>query len=286
MTAPLPPAESSAVGPERARSPWLIGSPHGALRPFLARDYAGFAERPAPHQLVLPASAAVPFVLRVNDPLDRPPAFVLGVHDSYMTMPEACAPEYVEVWLAPLGAYSLLGVPMTMIRGYTIDLDMMFGSAALRLADRVREAPTWESRFALVDEFLLERLDRGPQPAPEVRWAWHRLTTTAGAAPIGRIAKDVGWSHKHLIAKFKQQIGVSPKTAARLIRFESVWRRLDQAGPLRWGDVAADSGFADQAHLDREFRRFTGTTPTDFVAAAARHFDQVNSVQDTIAGVP
>jgi methylphosphotriester-DNA--protein-cysteine methyltransferase len=75
----------------------------------------------------------------------------------------------------------------------------------------------------------------------------------------------VGWSHKHLIAKFKQQIGVGPKTAARLVRFDQVWRRLDERRPLDWGQVAADSGYADQAHLIRDFREFTGTTPTDFV---------------------
>jgi AraC-like DNA-binding protein len=262
-----PASESPAMSPERARSPVAVGSPHAELRPFLARDYAGFTETSVPHHLVLPATAAVPLVLRVQDPLDRPPAFVLGVHSSYMTMPESCAPEYVEVWLAPLGAYSLLGVPMTAITGYTIELDGVFGAAGRTLAEQVREAPTWTQRFDLVDRFLLGRLDRGPRPAPEVERAWDRLATTGGTAPIGRIATDVGWSRKHLIAKFKQQIGLTPKSAARLIRFDTVWRRLDESQALRWVDVAADSGYSDQAHLVREFRQFTGTTPTEFVTS-------------------
>jgi AraC-like DNA-binding protein len=257
----------TTTGPERARSPLVVASPHEELRRFLARDYAGFAGPSAPHQLVLPASAAVPLVLRVRDPFDRPPAFVLGVHGSYMTMPEACAPEYVEVWLAPLGAYTLLGVPMSTIRGYTIELDRMFGAAGRRLAEQVREATTWARRFDLLDGFLLRRLERGPRPAPEVRWAWNRLTASGGTAPIGRIATDIGWSRKHLITKFKQQIGLTPKTAARLIRFDMVWRRLDESQALRWGDLAADSGYSDQAHLVREFREFTGTTPTQFVTS-------------------
>ena len=283
MTAELGSIESSVVEPERVRSPMVAGVPHPGLRPLLTQDYAGFSG--AGHQLVVPATAAVPLILRIQDPLDRPPAFLLGVHGSYLTMTEPCAPSYLDVRLAPLGAYSVLGVPMTEIKGYTVDLDTMFEAEARQLAEQVREARAWDERFALVDEFLLRRLDHGRAPAPEVRWAWRRLTATGGAASIAGIADDVGWSHRHLIAKFKEQIGLAPKTAARLIRFDSVWRRLDDPRALRWGDVAADSGYADQAHLVREFRQFTGTTPTEFLAATrARHphRDEVNSVQATL----
>ena len=151
-----------------------------------------------------------------------------------------------------------------------------------------RETSSWRQRFALLDQFLLERLDRGPQPAPEVGWAWERLVATGGAVPIGQLASEVGWSHKHLIARFGQQVGLGPKTAARLVRFDRVWRRLDQArGRLDWGLVAAEVGYADQAHLVREFRQFTGTTPTGFLArtraADADDAQQVNSVQDAAA---
>jgi AraC-like DNA-binding protein len=83
----------------------------------------------------------------------------------------------------------------------------------------------------------------------------------------GQLAEEVGWSHKHLIAKFRLQVGLRPKTAARLLRFDGVWRRLDQAGGrLDWGQVAREVGYADQAHLIRDFHQFTGTTPTAFVA--------------------
>jgi transcriptional regulator GlxA family with amidase domain len=84
--------------------------------------------------------------------------------------------------------------------------------------------------------------------------------------PIGRIADEVGWSHRHLTTRFRQQVGLRPKTAARLVRFDGVWRRIDQRRPLDWGQVAADTGYADQAHLVRDFREFTGTTPIEFLA--------------------
>ena len=128
---------------------------------------------------------------------------------------------------------------------------------------------------------LVVRLVDRPRPSPEVGWAWERLLATRGAVPVGRIADEVGWSHKHLIARFRQQVGLRPKTAARLVRFDGVWRRLDGRRPLDWGLVAREAGYADQAHLVRDFHQFTGTTPTRFLAQGRAW--QVNSVQDTAA---
>ena len=106
--------------------------------------------------------------------------------------------------------------------------------------------------------------------------------------PIGRLADEVGWSHRHLIARFRRQVGLRPKMVARLVRFDGLCRRLDQAGGRPdWGRVAAEAGYADQAHLARDFRQFTGTTPTQFLALTLRPGrdgrPEVNSVQDAAA---
>jgi AraC-like DNA-binding protein len=268
--------------PERARWPRLAVAPHPALRSLLTREYAGFTEATAPRHLVLPATASVPLVVKLADSAYRPPAFLMGAHGTYVPVEGDCAPSYLEVWLAPLGAYTLLGLPMERLAGQTVDLTDVLGAGGRRLGERLREAPTWPRRFALLDEFLLRRLERGRRPSPEVGHAWRRLVATSGAVPIGRLAREVGWSHRHLISKFRQEVGLRPKTAARLVRFDGVWRRLDARRPLDWGQVAAEEGYADQAHLIRDFRQFTGTTPTAFTAgalASRRGADEVNSVQ-------
>jgi AraC-like DNA-binding protein len=272
--------------PERARSPRLAASPQPALRSLLPRGYAGYTEATSPRHLVLPASISVPIVVKLADSPYRPPEFVMGAHGSYTVLDGDCPPSYLELWLAPPGAYTVLGLPMEELRGQTVDLVDVVGGDGRRLAERLRDAPTWGRRFALLDEFLLERLERGPRPSPEVAWAWRRLTATGGAVPIGRLAAEVGWSHRHLIARFRQQVGLAPKTAARLVRFDAVWRRLEQPRPPDWGLLAAEAGYADQAHLIREFRRFTGTTPTGFLArtpAGQGGGAEINFVQDALA---
>jgi len=278
---------SSTAAPERTRWPRLVAAPQAPLRLLLPRGYVGFNQATAPRHLVLPATTSVPLVVKLADSPYRPPAFVLGAHGTSVVLEGDCAPSYLEVLLGPLEAYRLLGLPMNRLSGDTVDLVEVLGADGRRLAEQLRDTPSWRQRLALLDRFLLERLDRGPRPSPEVGWAWQRLVATGGAVPIGQLASEVGWSHKHLLARFRRQVGLRPKTAARLIRFDGVWRRLDQDRPLDWGRVAAEVGYADQAHLAREFRQFTGTTPTGFLAQA-RPADgdggrEVNSVQDGAA---
>jgi AraC-like DNA-binding protein len=279
--------EHAEARPERARWPRLAAAPHPRLRSLLPRGYVGFTEATTPRRLVLPATTAVPLVVKLADSPYRPPAFVMGAHGTSVILEGDCAPSYLEVLLGPLEAYRLLGLPMNRLSGDTVDLVEVLGADGRRLAEQLRDTPSWRRRFALLDRFLLERLERGPRPSPEVGWAWQRLVATGGAVPIGQLASEVGWSHRHLLARFRRQVGLRPKTAARLIRFDGVWRRLDQDRPLDWGRVAAEVGYADQAHLAREFRQFTGTTPTGFLAQA-RPADgdggrEVNSVQDGAA---
>jgi AraC-like DNA-binding protein len=235
---------------------------------MLACDHAGFTEASAPRRLLLPATASVPLVLKIRDSAHRPPAFVHGVHETFVALEGACAPSYLEVRLAPLAAYTLLNVPMNLLNGHIVDVRDLFGAEGRLLADKIQDARDWDRRFEIIDGFLLRRLHEGPRPSAAVRQAWHRLIASGGTASIGPIAVEAGWSHKHLITKFKEQIGLTPKTAARLIRFQRLLGRLEHSPPPRWTQLAADCGYADQAHLIREFREFTGTTPTEFLNQA------------------
>ena len=255
---------SERVGPPRAG-----GVPHPQLRGLLARDYASFTEPAAPpHDLVSPATTAVGIVVKLNDSDWRPPEFLIGARDfcirSRIPMGDSAHPN-MQQWLTPLGAYRLLGgVPMDALSGRVVDLTDVLGAGIRPLADQLREAPSRRQQFALLDDYLLRRAQDGPEPAPEVSWAWQRLVVAGGRLRIRQLAAEVGWSHKHLITRFKQQVGLPPKTAARLVRFDAVWRRLATRPPARWDQVAAECGYADQAHLIRDFRQFTGACPTEF----------------------
>jgi AraC-like DNA-binding protein len=243
----------------------VTAAPHPLLRPLLERAYAGFVEATVPRRLVLPATASIGLIVKLRDSPLRPPSFVMGAHGVHTVLDGACAPSYLEMWLRPLAAYTLLGIPISELHGQIVDVTDVFGAAGRQLTQRVREEPTWDRRFHFVDELLLARLDTGPRPAPEIRRAWQRLVAGGGSVPIRQVAAEVGWSHKHLITRFRQQVGLTPKTAARLVRFDRVLCGVDGPGRPGWEQIAAESGYADQSHLVRDFRTFTGTTPTAFL---------------------
>jgi transcriptional regulator GlxA family with amidase domain len=96
--------------------------------------------------------------------------------------------------------------------------------------------------------------------------AWSLLEAAHGDVAVQRLAEGVGWSRRHLASCFKEDIGMSPKTAARILRFERVTALLRTGAAASLADAAYDCGYADQAHLNRDFRAFADATPTDYAA--------------------
>jgi AraC-like DNA-binding protein len=172
----------------------------------------------------------------------------------------------IQLDLTPLGAYTLLGVPMGRLANIAADLGDLLGPCAGELVERLADTPGWAARFDLIDAFLLRRLEIGPTPAPEVARAWQVLTATGGRAPVAALAGEVGWSRKHLHHRFKEQVGLAPKVMARILRFERAVE-LISAGGRPWAEIAADCGYYDQAHLNREVRALAGCTPSELLVA-------------------
>lgn len=90
-------------------------------------------------------------------------------------------------------------------------------------------------------------------------WAWERIVGVRGLVRVDRLAAEVGWSRKRLWTRFRSQIGLPPKRAARLVRFDHAAHRL--AAGVDAARVAAEGGYADQSHLHREVVAFIGATP-------------------------
>ncbi len=99
------------------------------------------------------------------------------------------------------------------------------------------------------------------------------MTQPAGRSAVEELAAAVGWSRKRLWSRFGSQIGLTPKRAAQLVRFDHAAHRL--AAGERAALVAAESGYADQSHLHREVMAFAGVTPTNIAVAPWLAVDDV-----------
>ncbi|MGW0903222.1 helix-turn-helix domain-containing protein [Streptomyces sp. NPDC002853] len=173
----------------------------------------------------------------------------------------------VLVSLTPLGARAVYGMPAAALAHQLIPLDELLGALGIELVDRLHAARTWAARFAALDELLLRAVgraggDRVPREGPEVAEAWRRLVAARGRVQVGSLAAELGWSRRYLTDRFRSEVGLTPKTFARVLRFEHAHELATVPTPLPWAEVASVSGYADQAHLVRDWREFTGRSPT------------------------
>jgi AraC-like DNA-binding protein len=207
--------------------------------------------------------------LRIGGPDQAPgeyDSFIAAVNDSYAITEYDGVSRGVQVDLSPFGAHMLFGVAMHELAELVVPLDDVLGSAAPLLVERLDDAPSWEARFELLDSIIGARISDARRPSPDVAWAWRRLLETDGRLPIGALTDELGCSRRHLIARFREQIGPAPKTAARILRFRRATRLLARDDGRRFVEIAADCGYYDQAHLNRDFRDLAGTAPSEYLA--------------------
>lgn len=177
-------------------------------------------------------------------------------------------------------ARALLGCPAGAFGSCDLHAEDVLGRAVGALRERLAAMPTWAARLAVLDEGLLGLLGtrRGGlavEPPRPVADAWRAIVAASGRVDIGELAYEVGWSDRQLRKRFAAETGLTPKTAARVVRFDRARRLL--AGRLRAGrpaapaDLAAECGYGDQAHLSREFTALAGCPPWRWAAEEFRN---------------
>lgn len=194
-------------------------------------------------------------------------SFLAGLHDVHVFTEFAGEQRGLQVNFTLLGAYRFLNIMMSDIANRCVDLRDLLGPAVVEVLDRLQDAVGWPERFDILDRFLLERLAAGKPMAPDIAWALKALLTSHGRRSIGALTRDLGCSRKHLIQRFHAQVGLSPKSVAGILRFARAVESIRAADEESWADLAVSCGYYDQAHFNRDFRRYAGRTPTEFRAA-------------------
>jgi AraC-like DNA-binding protein len=269
----------------------VAGVPAPSLRAFVSRytgyRYEGFepgvhAGLPS-HHLTFVVSLGGPIDVGVMHdraaPREQFAALVGGLHTQPAAIHHDGAQHGIQLGITPLGARALFGMPAAEIVALTLPLGTVLGRLAAELVDRLHAASVWSRRFAVLDQMLLQALRQPDEPSREITFAWERLTGSGGALEVGNLATEVGWSRRHLSERFRHEFGLPPKTMARIIRFDRARRMLIHAGRPSLGIVAATAGYADQAHMTREWREFAGASPMAWMSA-----EQLPFVQDDMGG--
>lgn len=219
------------------------------------------------------ASLAVPLIVSFADPFriglgraprldDERPSFIAGLDTARVFIASNGRSACLQINLTPVGAQRLLGIPAAEFAGRMVPLSDLAHREVGELLRRLEDLDDWCARLDCAQAFLAARLGgaAGEATVPLVEAAYGLLA--AGAVHrVADLAARIGWSRKHLSQRFSREIGLSPKTVARIARFNRVQALARATQRPDWADIAFSGGYADQAHMIREFEDFAGLTP-------------------------
>ena len=186
----------------------------------------------------------------------------------------------IQLDLTPLGTRTLLGLPAGELAGLVVELPDVIGPEGEHLPDRLESAASWSERFAILDAVLLRRL-HSAAASPEqlaaapLGRAWTGVLASGGRLRVDELAARTGWSRRHFTERFTREYGLGPKEVARVVRFQRSTMLLRSGRFPTLSEVAASSGFYDQAHLAREWAAMAGCPPSVWLAS-----EDLPSVQD------
>lgn len=192
-------------------------------------------------------------------------SFVVGIEASPLVSEHFGVRHCIEIPLSPCIAHRLFRGTTAEFATEVVALEDIWGQDANSLTAQMSEQPSWLQRFALIDQVLMEKIAQSNRRVrPEIRWAWNQLKSQGGCLPIRQLAKAIGWSERHFAKCFREDIGITPKAAARQIRFTQAHHLLmtEEEQPL--SEIALTCGYSDQSHFTREFHAFSGSSPKMF----------------------
>ena len=226
--------------------------------------------------LILP-DGAVELIINLGDPqklcaADDPTrhtifkeCWISGERTEPIVIDESGHLDLVEVRLRPGGAWPFLGIPLREFTDRVVELRAVLGPEIQTLRNQLGEVENDDTRFDLMEGWLTRRLQSRTGPTRAVSCALRIIGRGADAVRIGRIADEIGISHKHLLREFDRCVGLTPKLLARLCSFQRVISATGQRTAVDWSETAVNCGYYDQAHLIREFRAFSGLTPANYL---------------------
>jgi AraC-like DNA-binding protein len=169
----------------------------------------------------------------------------------------------------PYGAWIALGHPQQELAESVVPLAALLGDAVGDLRERLLDEPTPFGRVAIAERWLCQRAERGRSAHPLTRWAAQRIATSRGRVRVEELARESGFSRKHLSSLFRREVGLTPKALARVHRFHAAIGMLRRSRAVPWSELALECGYYDQSHLIRDFRLFAGCTPEELLRSPA-----------------
>ncbi|MFI6786966.1 DUF6597 domain-containing transcriptional factor [Nonomuraea sp. NPDC050383] len=205
-----------------------------------------------------------------RDP-SAPPAVLtdgwfMGVRTRRFLLEYPARVRLVGVHFKPWGLSPFVDMPATELRDRWVPVGAVWRRSSDRIRNRLGDSASATETLRVMEEELRSRLAEAPSRGLDlVQHAGGRLATSHGALPVGALTDAAGVSGTHLATQFKSHVGITPKRVARIYRFARLILSVDPLRPVDWSELAQTAGYFDQAHFSKEFKDFTGHTPTEYL---------------------
>jgi AraC-like DNA-binding protein len=196
----------------------------------------------------------------------QPNSFLVGQLTGPFTIRPSGPVRAIGVRFRPEGAYRLVQLPMFELTDATVAVDDI-SQRLSRKIDRLRGQRSVAEQIRSLEKFLSAAANQTDEDRL-VSVAVSELERANGDIAVSTLAHSLGMSFRQLERRFRNAVGIAPKLFSRMQRFQQIFRNAE--ANANWVDAAVSCGYYDQAHLIRDFREFSGTTPT---ALLAEQFD-------------
>jgi AraC-like DNA-binding protein len=167
----------------------------------------------------------------------------------------------IPVVFAPGGLHRLLGVPMLEMLGFPFDASLFLGKEIEDVNYQLFESKNYHQMLMVVENYLLKKV-RKLKPILPFDLALANLEAQGPSLKVDQISQQACISIRQLKRQFKERVGLSPKTYTKLMRLTMAWKFFENNPKSTWSHIAHQFKYADQMHLIRDFKEFTGVTPT------------------------
>lgn len=268
--------------------------PSSPLSSFVECFWTLESEAPSPQpERILPDGCVelilnfgAPFSQHDNDHLKlQPRSFLVGQMTGPILISATGPVQLLGIRFHPGGTLPFLRLPLHEITDQVVDLGGLSGKLERELLSVTSHSPLLTDKVNAVEAFLTNQLLNTKDNSWLMMLA-ARIVDSGGLVAVDRLASDAGISSRQLERRFLREVGLGPKMLGRIIRFQQVFRAVDQSNSA-WAEVAIECGYYDQAHLIRDFNQFARQTPvvlfsnqsafTDWFTRKARKSDFYNT---------
>lgn len=189
-------------------------------------------------------------------------SWIAGIQERPLAIEPCRETRLLGIRFRPGGARSILRLPLSEVTNRVVECDLAFDGWTVELRERILQAGSAGEWVPIIERFLCQRIRERADRA--VNFAVKQIQQSRGTCSIDRLAGNLGISHKHLITRFRDLVGTTPKMLARVERFQHALA-LAQEPIVDWAGVAVRCGYYDQAHMIRDFRQLAGVTPEQYL---------------------